>query len=564
MDELTGVFVQESREQLAEMEAGLLALEADPEDASDINAIFRAAHTIKGGAGVVECVFLEGFTHKVENLLDQLRDGRLNPTEARISLLLDCADHIGQLLGLLERSETVLDAELQADDDALRHRLEQAIDAPVVQETAVVLADAAPAGGGSADIWHVSVRFGENVLRNGMDPIAFLRYLASLGDIRNLQMLADSMPAADMMDPEACYLGFEIRLETSVGKAEIEAVFDFVRDECELHILPPQSRSEDYIALINALPGDPLLLGEMLVRSGALTESELAIGLDSQQLAKAYADASPPIGEILIEHKSVRPEVVAAAINKQSALIQDEPVAELEPDLAAGALAAESQAMALHEAQPHPAQAGEHPPAKSAKAARPSAAEARMLRVQADKLDRLIDLVGELVIAGASATELARQMDITVVMVTHNLDQARQAGFALAAAAGFHFQIHQRHDGVQRQIAAEHFLRRDPNQARGNHVGIDAEIGHVEVVAVVVVEAAGVIVLAIHHAIHARRRQRTGHKAFHAVRVNGCAAFGGVRLRGQRQQGDGGENAGGAHGVSPGGCCVFLGGLQAV
>ena len=98
MDELTGVFVQESREQLAEMEAGLLALEADPEDASDINAIFRAAHTIKGGAGVVECVFLEGFTHKVENLLDQLRDGRLNPTEARISLLLDCADHIGQLL----------------------------------------------------------------------------------------------------------------------------------------------------------------------------------------------------------------------------------------------------------------------------------------------------------------------------------------------------------------------------------------------------------------------------------------------------------------------------------
>ena len=251
-----------------------------------------------------------------------------------------------------------------------------------------------------------------NLLRNGMDPIAFLRYLASLGDIRNLQMLADSMPAADMMDPEACYLGFEIRLETSVGKAEIEAVFDFVRDECELHILPPQSRSEDYIALINALPGDPLLLGEMLVRSGALTESELAIGLDSQQLAKAYADASPPIGEILIEHKSVRPEVVAAAINKQSALIQDEPVAELEPDLAAGALAAESQAMALHEAQPHPAQAGEHPPAKSAKAARPSAAEARMLRVQADKLDRLIDLVGELVIAGASATELARQAGV--------------------------------------------------------------------------------------------------------------------------------------------------------
>ena len=76
MDELTSVYIQESREQLAEMEAGLLRLEQNPDDSDNINAIFRAAHTIKGGSGVIECAFIEHFTHRVENLLDALRNFR--------------------------------------------------------------------------------------------------------------------------------------------------------------------------------------------------------------------------------------------------------------------------------------------------------------------------------------------------------------------------------------------------------------------------------------------------------------------------------------------------------
>ena len=79
MDELTSVFIQESREQLTEMEAGLLRLEQNPDDSNNINGIFRAAHTIKGGAGVVECNFIVAFTHLVENLLDSLRNGNSPP-----------------------------------------------------------------------------------------------------------------------------------------------------------------------------------------------------------------------------------------------------------------------------------------------------------------------------------------------------------------------------------------------------------------------------------------------------------------------------------------------------
>lgn len=411
MDELTGVFVQESREQLAEMEAGLLALEASPGEAGDINAIFRAAHTIKGGAGVVECGYLESFTHKVENLLDQLRDGRLSPSAMRVSLLLDCSDHIGQLLGALAQGETTLSASVTEADTRLRERLEQESAPPAPSEGLPAMADSiAPAGiVPAADIWHISVRFGENVLRHGMDPVAFLRFLASLGELRELRTLVDTMPPAAQMDPEACYLGFEIRLETSAGKAEIESVFDFVRDECELHILPPHSRSEDYIALINALPGDERpLLGEMLLRCGALTESELAIALNSQELAKAYTDSSPPIGEILVEHKSVRPEVVEAAVQRQTEIQQAQQPAPPPRLIEHEAIATHVEPAAAVPRPPVVVAEAESPPATASKA-RAAGGEARMLRVQADKLDRLIDLVGELVIAGASATELARQ-----------------------------------------------------------------------------------------------------------------------------------------------------------
>lgn len=94
MDEITSVFVQESREQLAEMEAGLLRLEQEPDDHDNINAIFRAAHTIKGGSGVIECHFIETFTHRVENLLDALRNGDIAVSGALSTLLLECCDQM--------------------------------------------------------------------------------------------------------------------------------------------------------------------------------------------------------------------------------------------------------------------------------------------------------------------------------------------------------------------------------------------------------------------------------------------------------------------------------------
>ena len=369
MDEITSVFVTESREQLTALEAALLDLEANAGDPDTLNAVFRSAHTIKGGAGVVECEFIVAFTHVVENVLDKLRNGEIAVSGDLVAVLLSCADHIGHLLDVLEAGATQPDEDLTAEGATILARLQrdwlaQHDDAaprsgpPSAREEPV-----SSSGGGAVetDCWHISLRFGPNVLRGGMDPLSFLRYLDTLGRIVHIETLADTLPAAEQMDPETCYLGFEISFASTADKAAIERVFDFVRDECELHILPPHSKLEDYLELLRKLPEDTMRLGEILVRIGALTQTELDEGLREQTPPSTEAEGGEhtPLGEILVEHKVVQPELVEAAVGKQKQVNEKK------------------------------------------------AAESRLIRIQADKLDKLIDLVGELVIAGASVNLLA-------------------------------------------------------------------------------------------------------------------------------------------------------------
>ncbi|MEF8756555.1 MAG: chemotaxis protein CheA [Accumulibacter sp.] len=378
MDELTSTFVNESRDQLIAMEDGLLRLEQNPDDADNLKAIFRAAHTIKGGSGVVECHFIEAFTHKVENVLDKLRNGEIPVSGELSTVMLECCDHIGALLDVLAAGRPQPDTEVQARGDALLATLSEQFlggmratdvngapndELPVEQSS-----DLESSGGGvvNTDAWHISIRFGPGVLRNGMDPLSFLQYLSSLGEIIAITTLADGMPAATEMDPECCYLGFEIHFQTRASKAQIEQVFEFVRDDCALRILPPHSKISEYIELINALPEDAMRLGEILVRSGALTQAELDAGLSLQARSASTAAAGDapqqmPIGDILVEQKVVHRELVDAAASRQSVVAEKKAV------------------------------------------------EARMVRIHADKLDQLIDLVGEMVIAGAGANLLAQR-----------------------------------------------------------------------------------------------------------------------------------------------------------
>ena len=169
--------------------------------------------------------------------------------------------------------------------------------------------------------WHLSLRFGSRQLRSGMDPLSFIRFLGTLGRIDWISTLADALPDDPAtMDPEACYLGFEIAFASPADKATIEGAFEFVRDELALRIIPPRSRVSDYIALIHELPEQPTRLGEILVACGGITERELQEALRLQEQARdSGAEAgTPPIGKILVDSQAVPPAVIEAALANKS------------------------------------------------------------------------------------------------------------------------------------------------------------------------------------------------------------------------------------------------------
>ncbi len=367
LDEALELFIVECRELLEDMEAGLLAVETAQEKSEIINAVFRAAHTIKGSSGLFSLDHIVAFTHVLESVLDRVRSGKLALNAKLVALLLGCGDHIRALVDGVASGEQSGSPELaQAGEPltaALRGYLEVGTVAPnvaVAEAAATVDVTQRPLSGTQvgADHWHISVRFGADVLRNGMDPLSFIRYLGTLGQITAIATVADALPDVELMDPETCYLGFEMAFKGDVDKAAIEQVFEFVREDSRLFILPPRSQVSDYVQLLEQ-QGDVVQLGEMLVRCGTLTQQELDLALNQQADVPAAL-----IGSILVAQGSVQPEVVEAALQKQKHVKET------------------------------------------------VVAESRSIRVDADKLDQLINLVGELIIAGANVNMIAHRAKV--------------------------------------------------------------------------------------------------------------------------------------------------------
>lgn len=260
LDQAQQTFIVEARELLQAMEQSLLQLESEPGDQDAIGAIFRAAHTIKGSAGLFGLASIVGFTHIVEDVLDRLREGNVAVDAALIALLLKCGDHMLELVEVVaNRGETPTPAALERGE-ALREALsayQPMRTATASVETAEVADDAAV-----EVLWHISLRFGVDVFRNGMDPLSFLRYLETLGQMMQVTTLTDSIPPMDSWDPESCYLGFEIDLRSTASHATLNEVFDFVRDDCEVHISAVDEAPASTAAIADELvtPAEPGLV----------------------------------------------------------------------------------------------------------------------------------------------------------------------------------------------------------------------------------------------------------------------------------------------------------------
>ncbi|MEN6584627.1 MAG: Hpt domain-containing protein, partial [Sulfuricella sp.] len=262
MDQALQTFIVESRELLQDMEDGLLRIEGEADQSESVNAIFRAAHTIKGSAGLFGLDDIVAFTHVLESVLDKVRGGKLAIDPDLVALFLLCGDHMATLVNHVERGSEAPSADEQLAGSALVEKLSRYLDgqSTAAPQQSAVAPPREPtvesSGGGLVDNdnWHISLRFGRDVLRNGMDPLSFFRYLGTLGEIVRITTITDAMPPAAEMDAESCYLGYEINFKSAADKAAIEGVFEFVREDCNIHILPPHSRVDDFVELIRDFP----------------------------------------------------------------------------------------------------------------------------------------------------------------------------------------------------------------------------------------------------------------------------------------------------------------------
>ncbi len=370
METLKDVFLLEARDQLEALETTLLALERDPGDEAQIHGAFRAAHTIKGSSSMADAMAITAFTHNLENVLERMRDGELVVESELVSALLGCADHVRILLDLFAR-DAEPDAPTRSQGQALLERLRPWLES--TPEPAAPLAassaDRVEPGGQQRlvnDAWHISLRLGPEIFQRGVEPIGLIRYLAGLGELVRVLPVTDALPPPGQMDPELCYLGFEMAFRGAVVQADIEEAFAFLQGECALHILPPHSTVAE--------------LGRLLQAQAPGLEAELA-----QQLRQA--DLLDPQDELLLRDWLAGQSAAAPELNL--ALAPD-PI--LQRDLAASA---------APEATPDPALSRRAPQGER------SVPVQAQLRVDADKLDRLVDLVGELVIAGAAASVIA-------------------------------------------------------------------------------------------------------------------------------------------------------------
>ena len=359
--------LSEADEQVAAIEQLLLQLEDAPDDRDLLDALFRCAHTVKGSAGIFGLDAVVAFTHHVESLLDRLRAGQLQFSPGLSTLLLQCNDQIRALV-TAAKHPSADDAAGDAERSALVQRLQAAAGATQVPAdassgvSAAATADAAPACSTHA-LWQIGAAFGNDTFRNGMDPLTILRYVAGLGSMSQVRCNTDAVPGLEALDAETCHLAFDFALDTDADQAAITAAFSFVQDDCTLTLQPPAAT-----AGIATGPDATLAvsrLGDLLLDLGAVTAPELHSALQTQADSRADGAMPAPIGQILQTQAGVRPEAVDMALQTQARQRSASP---------AGA-----------------------------------ADDNRFIRVHADRLDTVINLLGELVIAGAGAQLLARQ-----------------------------------------------------------------------------------------------------------------------------------------------------------
>lgn len=388
-------FFEESFEALDSMEAALLKLDIGAPEPELINTIFRVAHSIKGGSATFGFSDIASFTHSLETLLDELRSGGMQVTLAISDLLLKSVDVMRamlrstqskQPLDMQHVSDLQFDLELTiAQKNSSPPKLVATPPAPPAPAiaTAAPTTPVAPAGNSSAtregDIaitaappdlqqrvtpgWEISFRPYRELFARGNDPLRMMRELAELGDL-SVQVDTSALPSFADLEGQGCYLAWKIELKGDIREEAIKQVFEWAEGDCDL----------------------------VLHRSG--TQETAAV-------PEATVTAPAPISAT---QQATQGDAAPAPTDKTAAADAAKAPSAAEPKQEAQA----SPAIAIT-----PAAAPTLTSVKETKAEGPVAAvsDSGSIRVSVEKIDELMNTVGELVITQAMLSQLGNTLE---------------------------------------------------------------------------------------------------------------------------------------------------------
>jgi len=270
-------FFEESREGLDAMEAALLALDSGSTDHELVHTIFRAAHSIKGGAATFGFADVAAFTHVAESLLEEVRSERRAVDSGLIEVLLRSVDCMRAMLERSSQGRPVADAE----SEALRVELVQLVSGEIAAPAVAAASLVAPVSG-----WNIAFTALPHLLQTGNDPLRLFRELQQLGRLEVVRaFVTDSAPAQlAELDPSQCHLGWELRLHGAVARGDVDAVFDWLDGDCELTITPMvDAAAADAVPQTSDVPVPPAASASRPIRETATASSEgssIRVGID--------------------------------------------------------------------------------------------------------------------------------------------------------------------------------------------------------------------------------------------------------------------------------------------
>lgn len=268
MQDQRELFKQEACELLSELESSLLELELNPGDMEIIGRVFRALHTIKGSGAMFGFDSIAAFTHEIENAFDKVRSGLLPVTKGLVDLTLSAGDMIRSMLDDPSGREAREQAGAQTILDSIRKLVPGG--APSFPQAEPVEEGTAPSAGAKGSLtYHIQFAPNPDIFLKGTNPLLLLNELRGLGECTVFGH-TDRAPGFDELNPEECFTRWDIVLTTDKGTDAVRDVFIFVEDDCRLEI----EAIEDLCSIEDEdKPGTRI--GEILIERGCIRREEL-------------------------------------------------------------------------------------------------------------------------------------------------------------------------------------------------------------------------------------------------------------------------------------------------